>query len=90
MTKRNATLMLTALALLLVIGAWTGSFLARASVAPSVRDQLIGSWNLVSRVSTLADGSVLPDPNLGGAPKGCSFTIARDTSPHSFPARAVL
>jgi hypothetical protein len=71
MMKRNDTLVLTALALILVIGAWTGCFHPCAAAAPpSVRDQLIGTWSLVSRVSTLADGSVLPDPLLGAAPKG--------------------
>src|SRR5579862_5532792 len=43
---------------------------AFASVHPGVREQLVGSWSLVSRVSTLANGEVLPDRGLATTPKG--------------------
>jgi hypothetical protein len=43
---------------------------AFASVHPDVRDQLVGSWSLASRVSTLANGEVLPDRGLAATPKG--------------------
>jgi hypothetical protein len=41
-----------------------------AGVHPDVREQLAGSWSLVSRVSTLANGEVLPDRGLATTPKG--------------------
>ena len=43
---------------------------AFASVHPDVREQLVGSWSLASRVSTLANGEVLPDRGLATTPKG--------------------
>ena len=43
---------------------------ALASVRPDVREQLVGSWSLASRVSTLANGEVLPDRGLATTPKG--------------------
>lgn len=43
---------------------------AFASVHPDVREQLLGSWSLASRVSTLANGEVLPDRGLAATPKG--------------------
>lgn len=43
---------------------------AFASVYPDVREQLVGSWSLASRVSTLANGEVLPDCGLAATPKG--------------------
>ena len=43
---------------------------AFASVHPDVREQLVGSWSLTSRVSTLANGEVLPDRGLAATPKG--------------------
>ena len=41
-----------------------------AGVHPDVREQLVGSWSLVSRVSTLSNGEVLPDRGLAATPKG--------------------
>lgn len=42
-----------------------------ANPAPSsVRDQLIGSWSLVSRESTGPDGKVIPDSGLASTPAG--------------------
>jgi len=41
-----------------------------AGVHPDVREQLAGSWSLVSRVSTLVNGEVLPDRGLATTPKG--------------------
>ncbi len=43
---------------------------AFASVHPDVREQLVGSWSLVSRVSTLTSGEMLPDRGLAATPKG--------------------
>jgi hypothetical protein len=43
---------------------------AFASVHPDVREHLVGSWSLASRVSTLANGEVLPDRGLAATPKG--------------------
>jgi len=43
---------------------------ALAVVHPGVREQLVGSWSLASRVSTLANGEVLPDRGLAATPKG--------------------
>ena len=43
---------------------------AFAGARPDVREQLLGSWSLVSRVSTLANGEVLPDRGLATTPKG--------------------
>jgi Lipocalin-like domain len=43
---------------------------AFASVHPGVREQLVGSWSLASRVSTLSNGEVLPDRGLATTPKG--------------------
>jgi Lipocalin-like domain len=43
---------------------------ALAIVHPDVREQLVGSWSLASRVSTLANGEVLPDRGLAATPKG--------------------
>jgi Lipocalin-like domain len=43
---------------------------ALAVVHPDVREQLVGSWSLTSRVSTLANGEVLPDRGLAATPKG--------------------
>jgi hypothetical protein len=40
------------------------------SVHTDVREQLVGSWSLVSRVSTLANGEVLSDRGLAATPKG--------------------
>ena len=38
--------------------------------ASSISDQLVGSWHLVSRVTTTADGKVLVDPGLSETPNG--------------------
>lgn len=40
------------------------------AAAPNVRDALLGSWSLTSRVTTLADGKVVADPGLSVMPKG--------------------
>lgn len=36
----------------------------------SVREQLVGSWSLTSRVTTLSDGRVVADPGLSTMPMG--------------------
>ena len=38
--------------------------------ASSISDQLVGSWRLVSRVTTAANGKTLVDPGLSATPKG--------------------
>jgi len=38
--------------------------------ASSVSDQLVGSWRLVSRVTTADNGKTLVDPGLSATPKG--------------------
>jgi len=43
---------------------------ADASPPEGVAGQLVGSWSLVSRVTTTADGTVLADPGLSATPKG--------------------
>jgi lipocalin-like protein len=73
MMKRKATIALAAFSILIASAAgMLYGFVARAAARPrpDVREQLIGSWTLVSRVSTLANGSVLPDPGLAATPKG--------------------
>lgn len=35
-----------------------------------VADQIVGGWNLFSRVTTSSDGKVLVDPGLSATPKG--------------------
>ena len=37
---------------------------------PRAAAQLVGGWSLDSRVTTLADGTVRPDPGLAAAPHG--------------------
>lgn len=71
MTKRNSAFILAAVLAIACLTAWaqTGAF-AKASVRPNVREQLVGSWSLVSRASTLANGEVLPDRGLAATPKG--------------------
>jgi Lipocalin-like domain len=38
--------------------------------SPHLQSQLIGTWRLISRVVTTADGIVVRDPGLGAAPMG--------------------
>jgi hypothetical protein len=38
--------------------------------SPQLQSQLIGTWRLISRVVTTADGIVVRDPGLGAAPMG--------------------
>ena len=47
-------------------------FFASANARNSTRatDQLIGSWRLVSRVTTQVDGTVIRDPGLATTPSG--------------------
>jgi hypothetical protein len=42
---------------------------ARGTI-PSVVDQLVGGWSLVSRVTTSPDGKVVVDPSLSATPNG--------------------
>ncbi len=70
MLKRKTTLALAPVLFFIVFCASTQNGAAGHAAAPDVRGQLIGSWNLVSRISTLANGNVLPDPGLAATPKG--------------------
>jgi hypothetical protein len=71
MNARKAAFVLTCvLALTGVIARARTDIFAVASSRPDVREQLVGSWNLVSRVSTLANGDALPDRGLAATPKG--------------------
>jgi hypothetical protein len=73
MTKRKAMPALAAILMLVAFAVWTqNGALGRAAATPpsEVREQLVGSWSLVSRVSMLANGNVLPDLGLATTPKG--------------------
>src|SRR5207247_5982542 len=65
MTKKNIA---TVLGLLLVLTC-VALRLTRV-VRGDEPGQLIGSWSLVSRQTTLADGKVVGDPGLSAVPKG--------------------
>lgn len=43
---------------------------AKSPITASVKDQLVGSWKLVSRVSRLDNGEIAVDPTLGATPSG--------------------
>ncbi len=84
--KRHVAAVAAALAAL-VIGAKT----AQGVAAPTVIDQLVGSWKLISRVTTTSDGGVLVDPGLSAVPNG---VLIYDRSGHvaaqlSRPGRSV-
>jgi len=44
--------------------------LVAQSAVSSVKEQLVGTWKLVSRESKLQNGQALPDPALGATPSG--------------------
>jgi lipocalin-like protein len=52
---------------------------AKAATGASVKQQLVGSWKLVSRVSRLDSGEIVPDPSLGEKPSG---VLIYDASGH--------
>jgi hypothetical protein len=58
------------LALVLIgSGFWVGTAVGKPPrPASSLRDQMIGTWRLESRVTKRPDGSVIPLPGWGGAP----------------------
>jgi hypothetical protein len=64
---RRATTVVVAV---LVFGPAFAGEKAQAGSTPSVIDQLVGGWRLVSRVTTAADGRVLVDPGLSATPDG--------------------
>lgn len=73
-------------ALYLAMAAGLGLFAGRASglhaqarTSAPVKDQLVGSWKLMSRVSKLASGEVKADPGLGEKPSG---VLIYDASGH--------
>lgn len=56
-------------AVLIGSGFWAGSGAGKPRVAPSsLRDQMIGTWKLESRVTKKPDGSTTPLPGWDGAP----------------------
>lgn len=63
-------LLLPCFVLLAVLVTHTRAAAAKSAVQPSVKDQLIGSWRLVSRETHKANGELLPDPNLAATPMG--------------------
>jgi hypothetical protein len=69
MKKQVISFALAAVFVLVGFAARSGAN-AFASAHPDVREQLVGSWSLASRVSTLANGEVLPDRGLSTTPKG--------------------
>jgi hypothetical protein len=69
MKKQMTTFTLVAVFAFAGVAARSGAN-AFASVHPGVREQLVGSWKLASRVSTLSNGEVLPDRGLATTPKG--------------------
>ena len=65
MTKKNIATILCLLLVLICL-----ALRVTRVVRGSEPDQLIGSWSLVSRQTTLADGKVVGDPGLSAVPKG--------------------
>lgn len=66
-------------------------FARPTSFADETTEQLIGSWSLISRQTTLLNGTVVPDPGLSATPKGI---LIYDRSGHvaaqlSRPGRSV-
>ena len=68
--KKHATAFVTVAVFVFAGFAARSGVNAFASARPDVREQLVGSWSLASRVSTLANGEVLPDRGLATTPKG--------------------
>jgi hypothetical protein len=70
--KRNAVALITILIVVIfVLGARLGvSKNSGADAQLSVREQLVGSWSLQSRETTLSDGKVVVDPGLSATPSG--------------------
>lgn len=56
--------------------ALSGFLLLHAQNPSPLRNQLVGTWRLVSSNQRLADGSVRPDPQTG--PKGAGYLIYTD------------
>ena len=75
MTKKNIA---TVLCLLLVLSCV--ALRVTRVVRGSEPDQLIGSWSLVSRQTTLADGKVVGDLVSLRCPKASSFMTVQATS----------
>jgi hypothetical protein len=48
----------------------TGRTYAQGNTGTSVKDKLVGTWKLTSRVSNLDNGQVVVDPGLGVKPSG--------------------
>ena len=52
---------------------------AEGSPQPSIKQQLVGSWKLISRQSRLDNGQLVADPGLGDRPSGI---LIYDSSGH--------
>ena len=50
--------------------AWVSVWLAAAAAAASGPGELVGTWQLVSRVDRDTGGTVVPEPSLGSDPTG--------------------
>jgi hypothetical protein len=71
MRVHNPILMMVATAILSALLPAPMSAANADAVTPSgVVDQLVGGWSLVSRVTTSADGKLLPDAGLSATPRG--------------------
>lgn len=70
--KHNAVALVTILAFVIfLLGAQPGvSRNPNIDNQLSVREQLLGSWSLQSRETTLSDGKVVVDPGLSATPTG--------------------
>jgi hypothetical protein len=71
MNRRKAAFVVAAAFALSSVFAWAATVVfARSSLLPDVREQLVGSWSLASRVTTLGNGEVMKDPGLASTPNG--------------------
>ncbi len=61
---------IAALAFLMVAGQASAADNAARGTTPSVVDQLVGGWRLVSRVTRSPDGKIVVDPGLSATPNG--------------------
>ena len=73
MSRRNllrSSKMWAAMCVVSLLGSTVSSQYGTAATSAAVEDRLIGSWSLVSRVTTGSDGSVITDPGLSSTPTG--------------------
>ena len=87
MKKQTTAFVMVAVFVFADFGARSGVN-ALARVRADSREQLVGSWSLVSRVSTLANGEVLPDRGLATIPKGLHIRLDGPRGGAAFAAGA--